>query len=83
MKQLASAVSLNFLAKALIWNEMAILASNFVEICRTGGKWANQDYLRKYSTIFMFIPDLCLLNVNILRAYNKNKFTKIYKMSFW
>ena len=72
MEQLASAVSANFLAKALIWNKMAILASNFAEICRAGGKWVNQDYLRKYLTIFMFIPDLSLLNVNILRAYNKN-----------
>ena len=42
----------------------------FAETCGAGGKWAKEYSLWKYLPIFIFIPDLWLLSVKILKAYN-------------
>ena len=42
----------------------------FAESCRAGGKWAYEKYVQNILPIFLFLLDLSLLNVKILRTYN-------------
>ena len=38
--------------------------------CRAGGTWDYEEHLQKTLPIFLFLSNLSLLIVNILRAYN-------------
>ena len=42
----------------------------FGESCLAGGKWAYEQYLQKKLSVFLFLFDLPLFNVKMLRAYN-------------
>ena len=63
MKYLASVVSLIFLPKSLIWNKIT---------------WAYEEYIQKNLPIFIFLSNLLLLNVKILRTYNERT-RQLYK----
>ena len=76
IKCLASVVSLIFLPKTLIWNKITFPASNSLNFAK---RVKNEfiEYLRKKLQIFLFLSNLSLLIVKILRAYTKelDKFT--------
>ena len=61
MKYLTSVVSLIFQPKTL---------SKFSELCRADGKLACEEYLQKNLPILLFLSNLSLLIVKILKAYN-------------
>ena len=64
MKDLASVVTLRLLLKTLIWNKMALLASNSLKLA---GLAVN---LQKYLPIFIFIYNFVKIIVKILRGYS-------------
>ena len=69
MKYLASVVSLTFLPKTLIWNKITFLASNslnFAELVENELMKSISKKINQYS----FFPNLSLLIVKILKAYN-------------
>ena len=61
MKYLTSVVSLIFLPKTL---------SKFSELCRADEKLACEEYLQENLPILLFLSNLSLLIVKILKAYN-------------
>ena len=70
MKYLGSVVSLIFLAKTLIWNNITSPASNLLNFSEQVENKPSEKYLQKKLLIFLFLFDLSLLNVKISRAYN-------------
>ena len=38
--------------------------------CRTGDKWAYEEYLKKHLPTFIFLFDVSLPNAKVSRAYN-------------
>ena len=69
-KYLASAVSLIFLPKTLIWNKNHVSAIKFTESCRGSDKLAYEKYLHRNLLIFLFVYDLSRLIVKISGASN-------------
>ena len=73
MKDVASAVSLKFLPKALIWNKITFPTSNLLnlaELVKNELMKSISKKKKKKLPIFLFPSDLLLLNANISRAYN-------------
>ena len=60
VKLLASVLSLIFLQETLIWNKIVLLASNLLNLSDLVEKILN---LQKFSSIFLFLSELSLLNV--------------------
>ena len=69
MKYLASVVSLMFLAKTLIWNEITFPSSNLLNLVELVVNEPMKSIYKKITNI-PFSLDLSLLNVNISRVYN-------------
>ena len=72
MKDVASAVSLKFLPKALIWNKITFPTSNLLNLAELVKNELMKSISKKKKKlpIFLFPSDLLLLNANISRAYN-------------
>ena len=45
----------------------------FTETCRTGGKWAYEEYLKEKLPIFLSLPDLSLLIIKTSEEIRGNK----------
>ena len=72
MKDVASAVSLKFLPKALIWNKITFPTSNLLNLAELVKNELMKSISKKKKKmpIFLFLSDLLLLNANISRACN-------------
>ena len=71
VKCLASVLYLIFLPKILIWNKITFLA--FLKSLKLAELVKNEltkSIAKKNLPAFLFLSDLSLLNVKILRAYN-------------
>ena len=82
MKYLAGVVSLIFLPKTLTWNKMTFPTSNlqnFAELVKNG---LTKSISKKDLSILLFLSNISLLIVKILRAYNKG-IRKLYKNPHW
>ena len=69
-KDLASAVSLIFLPKTLIWNKITFPVSNLLNFGELLKSELMKNISKKIYKIFLFVSNLLLLIVRILRAYN-------------
>ena len=69
MKYFASVVSLIFRQKTLIWNEITFLASNLLNFAGLVENELMKNICKKLP-MFLFLSNLSLLIVKILRAYN-------------
>ena len=64
-KHLDCVVSLIFLPKNLIWNKIKFSPSSLLMVNEL-----NKSISKKKLPIFLFLPNLSLLNVKISRTYN-------------
>ena len=70
MKYLASVVTLIFLSKTLIWNKIMFPASNSLNFAELVENELMKNISKKFLPIFLFLSNLSLLTVKILRACN-------------
>ena len=70
MKYLASVVSLIFLPKTLIWIKITFPASNTLNFAELVKNELMKSISKKNLPIFLFVSNLPLSIVKILRAYN-------------
>ena len=70
MKYHACIVSLLFLPETLNWNKITFLASNWLNLAELLVNEPMKSISKKKLPIFLFLSNLSLLNVKILRAYN-------------
>ena len=79
MKYLASIVSLIFLQKTLIWNKIKSLALNSLNFAELVENELIKSISKKNWQIFLYLSNLSLLNVKILRAFKKelDNFTQV------
>ena len=70
MKYFGSVVSLIFLSKTLVWNKITFPPSNLLNLAELVENELKNSISKKKLPTFLFISNLLLLNVKILRAYN-------------
>ena len=70
MKYLASVVSLIFLPKTLNWNKIKFPASNLLNFAELVENELMKSISKKKLKILLFLSNLLLLIVRILRTYN-------------
>ena len=70
MKYLASAVSLMFLLKTLIWNKVTFPALNLLNFAELVDNELIKSIYQKKLPIFLLLSNLSLFFVKILKAYN-------------
>ena len=70
MKYLASVVSLIFLPKTLIWSKITFPASNTLNFAELVKNELMKSISKKFLPIFLFVSNLSLSIVKVLRAYN-------------
>ena len=69
-KYLDSIVSLTFLPKTVIWKKITFPASNSLNFSELVENELVRSFFKKNYLIFLFLSNLSLLIVKILRAYN-------------
>ena len=70
MKYLASVVSIIFLLKTLIWNKIAFSASNSLNFEELVRNELVKSISKKSLSMSLFLANISLLIIKILRAYN-------------
>ena len=70
MKYLDSIVSLIFLPKTVTWKKIKFPASNLLNFAELVENELVRSFFKKNYLIFLFLSNLSLLIVKILRAYN-------------
>ena len=70
MKYLASAVSLKFLLKTLIWNKVTFPALNLLNFAELVDNELIKSIYQKKLPIFLLLSNLSLFFAKILKAYN-------------
>ena len=69
-KYLDNIVSLIFLPKTVIWKKITFPASNSLNFAELVENGLVRSFFKKNYLIFLFLSNLSLLIVKILRAYN-------------
>ena len=80
MKFAASVVSLMFLPNIFIWNKITFQPSNSLNLAKLVVNELTKSIPPENLPAFLFLSDLLLINVRIVRAYNKRT-RQIYKNS--
>ena len=70
MKYFAILVFLIFLQKTLIWNKVTLTASHWSNFAELVANEPMKNISKKNLPIFLFLFNLSLLFVKVLRAYN-------------
>ena len=71
----ASVVLLTFLPNTLNWNKMMLPESNLLNLLELVKKSIKEDFLRNCLTLVLFVYNLSVLKVNVLKA-NNNRIEK-------